>query len=70
MRALVDAFGPERCVWASDWPFLRAPARIDYGPLLQLFAEIVPDDPVRRAILWDTPRREYFPERANGTPGQ
>ncbi len=35
VRALVDAFGPDRCVWASDWPFLRAPARIDYGPLLR-----------------------------------
>jgi predicted TIM-barrel fold metal-dependent hydrolase len=70
VRALVEEFGPDRCVWASDWPFLRAPARIDYGPLLELFAQIVPDDPVRHAILWDTPLREYFPERANGTPGQ
>jgi predicted TIM-barrel fold metal-dependent hydrolase len=70
VRALVESFGPQRCVWASDWPFLRAPARIDYGPLLELFAEIVPDDPVRRAILWDTPLREYFPECANGTFGQ
>ena len=69
VRALVEAFGPDRCVWASDWPFLRAPARIDYGPLLELFAGIVPDDSARRAILWDTPLREYFAERANGTPG-
>ena len=70
VRALVEEFGPDRCVWASDWPFLRAPARIDYGPLLALFAELVPDATTRRRILWDTPLREYFPECANGTSGQ
>ena len=69
VRALVEEFGPDRCVWASDWPFLRAPARIDYGPLLALFAEIVPDHATRRRILWDTPLREFFPECANGPPG-
>ena len=36
VRALVDAFGPDRCVWGSDWPFLRMPERVDYGPLLDL----------------------------------
>jgi predicted TIM-barrel fold metal-dependent hydrolase len=62
VRALVDAFGPERCVWASDWPFLRTPVRIDYGPLLALVEELVPDAAARRQILWDTPCKEFgFP---------
>jgi predicted TIM-barrel fold metal-dependent hydrolase len=62
LRALVDAFGPEHCVWASDWPFLRAPVRVDYGPLLAAFEELVPDGAARRQILWETPRREFgFP---------
>ena len=62
VRALVDAFGPERCVWASDWPFLRAPVRIDYGPLLALLDELVPDHAARRQILWETACREFgFP---------
>ncbi len=62
VRALVDAFGPERCVWASDWPFLRAPVRIDYGPLLALLEELVPERAARRQILWETPCREFgFP---------
>jgi predicted TIM-barrel fold metal-dependent hydrolase len=62
VRALVDAFGPERCVWASDWPFLRAPIRIDYGPLLALLEELVPESAARRQILWETPCREFgFP---------
>jgi predicted TIM-barrel fold metal-dependent hydrolase len=62
VRALVDAFGPDRCVWASDWPFLRTPVRLDYGPLLAHLEELVPDDAARRQILWETPRREFgFP---------
>jgi predicted TIM-barrel fold metal-dependent hydrolase len=62
VRALVDAFGPGRCVWGSDWPFLRAPVRIDYGPLLATLEELVPDPAARRQILWDTPRAEFaFP---------
>lgn len=60
VAALLDVFGPDRCVWASDWPFLRAPARIDYGPLLALAEELVPDAADRRRVLWDTPRREFF----------
>jgi predicted TIM-barrel fold metal-dependent hydrolase len=62
IRALVSEFGPDRCVWASDWPFLRMPERIDYGPMLALLAQQVPDDTARSRILWDTPCREFgFP---------
>ena len=59
VQALREACGPEQLVWASDWPFLRAPARTDYGPLLQLFRELVPDESVRRSILVETPRRLF-----------
>jgi predicted TIM-barrel fold metal-dependent hydrolase len=58
-HALLRTFGPEHCMWGSDWPFLRAPERLDYGPLLTLFAAIVPDPAVRRQIQWDTPRRLF-----------
>lgn len=58
-RALLQAYTPQSLVWASDWPFLRAPARIDYGPLLALLAQQVPDAAARRTILWDTPRRLF-----------
>ena len=54
--ALLDAFTPDRCLWASDWPFLRAPERIDYGPLLNLVERFVPDVPDRRRVLFETPR--------------
>ncbi len=57
--ALIDAFTPQALVWASDWPFLRAPARIDYGPLQALARDWLPDAADRRAVLWDTPRRLF-----------
>ncbi len=59
VAALLDAFTPDRCVWGSDWPFLRAPDRIDYGPLLDRMDTLVPDATMRRAVLWDTPRRLF-----------
>jgi len=59
VHALVEAFSPKALMWASDWPFLRAPARIDYAPLLRLFEQQVPDAAARRAILWDTPKRLF-----------
>ena len=59
VQALVQAFTPQSLVWASDWPFLRAPARIDYGPLLALWEQLLPDTQARTAVLWDTPMRLF-----------
>lgn len=57
VRALLDAFTPDACMWASDWPFLRSPGRLDVGPLLKQFERLVPAEADRRRIWWDTPRR-------------
>jgi len=59
VAALIDAFTPERCVWGSDWPFLRIPARIDYGPVLECLTRWLPDERERRRVLWDTPARLF-----------
>jgi predicted TIM-barrel fold metal-dependent hydrolase len=59
VQELLQAYGAEQCVWASDWPFLRAPQRLDYGPLLQLFAHAVPNADQRKRILWETPQRLF-----------
>jgi predicted TIM-barrel fold metal-dependent hydrolase len=59
VQALLAAFGAGHCIWASDWPFLKAPRRLDYGPLLQLFAQAVPNPQDRQTILWDTPLRLF-----------
>jgi predicted TIM-barrel fold metal-dependent hydrolase len=54
--ALLAAFTSDRCLWASDWPYLRAPVRVDYGVLLALVLRLLPDAAQRRRVLWDTPR--------------
>jgi predicted TIM-barrel fold metal-dependent hydrolase len=57
--ALLKAFTPDACVWASDWPFLKAAERLDYGPLLKVFERFVSSPEDRRKILWDTPNRVF-----------
>lgn len=59
VAALLNAFTPDRCMWGSDWPFLRAPERIDYGPLLTLTDMLIPSEAARARILWETPRRLF-----------
>ena len=55
--ALLEAFTLDACLWASDWPFLKAPQRLDVGPLLHQVERLLPDAVDRRKLLWDTPRR-------------
>lgn len=57
VRALVEAFTLERCVWGSDWPYLRATERIDYGLQLKLIERLFPDPAERRKLFWETPQR-------------
>lgn len=57
--ALLDAFGLDGCVWASDWPFLKANERLDVGPLLGLVERWLPDRADRRRVLWETPCRVF-----------
>ncbi len=59
VTALVDAFTLDHCLWASDWPCLRAPVRADYGVLLHVALTLFPDTADRRKLLWDT-ARELF----------
>jgi predicted TIM-barrel fold metal-dependent hydrolase len=46
-------------MWASDWPYLRATQRQDYGPLVELAETLFPDPAERRSLLCDTPRRLF-----------
>jgi predicted TIM-barrel fold metal-dependent hydrolase len=57
IAALVEAFTLDRCVWGSDWPFLRSPERLDYGPLLAALPQLFPDANDRHRLLWRTPAR-------------
>jgi predicted TIM-barrel fold metal-dependent hydrolase len=57
VEALLEAFTLDACLWASDWPFLRAPHRLDVGPLLHQLALLLPDVQDRARLLWHTPKR-------------
>jgi predicted TIM-barrel fold metal-dependent hydrolase len=57
LDALIDAFTLDACLWASDWPFLRAPQRLDVGSLLRGVERLLPDAGDRRKLFWDTPQR-------------
>lgn len=56
---LVEAFGIDNCIWGSDWPFLRAPERIDYGTLLKTVEKLFPDINERRKVLYDNAFRLF-----------
>jgi len=58
IEALADAFGLERCLWASDWPYLRATSRLDYGPMLRRWETLFSASD-RRQIMWDNPVRLF-----------
>lgn len=59
VRNLVEAFTVERCMWASDWPYLRAKTRQDYGPLVRLAEILFPDPEDRQKLFWETPNRLF-----------
>ena len=59
IAAVLDAFTPSRCVWGSDWPFLRTEMRTDFGPELALLSRWLPDAADRRTVLWEVPQRLF-----------
>jgi len=56
---LIEAYSEDRCIWGSDWPFLRAKTRIDYGPELNMLSHWFPDMADQRKVLWDNPARIF-----------
>jgi predicted TIM-barrel fold metal-dependent hydrolase len=61
LRGLLEAYGPDRLLWGSDWPHTNTELdRITtYPKMLQSLAEWVPDAATRRRILQDTPMRLF-----------
>jgi predicted TIM-barrel fold metal-dependent hydrolase len=59
VAALIDVFTVKRCVWGSDWPFLRLATRMDYGPVLANLRRWLPDERDRNAVLRETPARLF-----------
>lgn len=52
---LVTLFGPQRCLWGSDWPFVRMQTRLDYGAVLAHLNRWVHDPAARHIILNESP---------------
>jgi predicted TIM-barrel fold metal-dependent hydrolase len=57
--ALLAAFGPERLLWGSDWPWTQHEDGMAYAYTLEWLAQWIPDEAVRRQILWETPARLF-----------
>jgi predicted TIM-barrel fold metal-dependent hydrolase len=55
LEALVGAFGLRQCVWASDWPYLKAPQRLDYGPMLSLYERWFSPAECEQ-LMWHSPK--------------
>ncbi len=59
-RALVEA-APDRVLWGTDWPHPNIAGDMpNDGDLVDLLAEAVEDEAVRRRVLVDNPTRLYW----------
>lgn len=59
VAAVIDAFGLDRCVWGSDWPFINTSQQVEYGRLLEVLTRWLPDPGHRNRVLWHTPARLF-----------
>lgn len=56
---LLDAFGPQRLVWGSDWPHTQHRDLASFSSSLAALTDWVPDPAARQTILVDTPHRLF-----------
>lgn len=59
VAALLEAFGPERLVWGSDWPHTQNESRIHFAATRKNLEKWVPNDDDRKIILQDAPFRLF-----------
>jgi predicted TIM-barrel fold metal-dependent hydrolase len=59
VEAILEAFGLERCVWGSDWPFINTPQQVAYGGLQRLLERWLPRAEDRERLLWRNPARLF-----------
>ena len=61
LRMFIDAYGPDRCMWGSDFPTELWCPRVSYGDHLRLFQEDLDlSAGEREAILGGTAERLWF----------
>jgi predicted TIM-barrel fold metal-dependent hydrolase len=59
VRAAIESFGLDRCVFGSDWPFLNTSPKPTYAEQLAWLTDAVPQAPDRHRILVANPVRLY-----------
>lgn len=60
-RKVLEAFGPDRCVWGSDFPCELWCPKVSYAQHLKIFThELGWDESVKKAVLVDTPQRLWI----------
>ena len=59
VEALLRASGPQRLLWASDWPWTQNGEGMTYRRALDWLSAWVPDAAVRATILGATPRELF-----------
>ena len=60
--SIIDTYGPERCVWGSNFPNCVWTPKLTYAQHLRIFTEVLPlSDAVRAQVLGETARRLWFP---------
>ena len=59
VRHVIECFGPERCLWGSDWPVLNLAA--DYGRWFEAFGTLTADltRAQRLAVFGETAQKAY-----------
>jgi L-fuconolactonase len=59
---IIDTYGPERCVWGSNFPNCVWTPKLTYAQHLRIFTEALPlSDEARAQVLGETARRLWFP---------
>jgi L-fuconolactonase len=62
---VIQAFGPERCVWGSDFPNDLWTPKVSYAEHLRIFAkDLTLTEAAREQILGSTAKRLWFPQLA------
>lgn len=60
---IIDTYGPQRCVWGSNYPNVLWTPKITYAQHLKIFTDVLPlQDSARAQILGETARRLWFPQ--------
>jgi 2-pyrone-4,6-dicarboxylate lactonase len=57
--AALVAAAPDRVLWGTDWPHPNVRHMPDDGDLVDLLADVAPDEATRHRILVDNPARLY-----------